>query len=320
MAKKNMNTISVDEERTLVWLYQKGDQHDRDDAGQQLYEAYAAWIVDIIRKSFGPYFAKEQYRQDLISAGNLGFCKALDKYDPDKGSLSNYCLPYVLHELSNVVSKEIHTGTKSIQEGLKKKKIRKVAQELTGDNFEEANIYQVAMVTNEKVEIVVEALFPNEPLRLDQPISFNQEEEVTLGDTLVGNLVSPEDHLYNQEITETLHEALMTLDEISRQIVLLKHALIPGPQTRIGIAQAVGCMTDDVQPLYNNAINHLNQHPKLRALYFDQYEYQKSLILRDDMGLIPIETAESVMAQLDALEPEFVLIDDPAFIFDQVSC
>jgi RNA polymerase sigma-B factor len=123
---------------------------------------------------------------DLVQVANLGLCKAVDRYDPDRGiAFTSYAVPTILGELKRHFRDRtwvIHVS-RSVQESIAR--VEAISEDLRQELGRWPSVKEVAAVAEMTVEEVTEARLAAGASRLaslDAPMP--REEDGGLADTL----------------------------------------------------------------------------------------------------------------------------------------
>ncbi len=77
--------LSKAEERDLIGRVRAGDE----EAKRQFIEANLRLVVSVAKR-YSEYCTASVSLEDVISVGNIGLIKAVDRYDPERGTFSNH--------------------------------------------------------------------------------------------------------------------------------------------------------------------------------------------------------------------------------------
>ena len=89
---RSKDRLSKKEENELIRRYKAGDKA----AGDKIIVIFRTLVVSIAQRYTGYKYAAD----DMIQDGNIGLCKALEKFDPDKGfRFSTYAVHHIRSEI-----------------------------------------------------------------------------------------------------------------------------------------------------------------------------------------------------------------------------
>ena len=93
----------------IVEAYNSGDKELRDWAMTEMLQETQGFIGKIINKHFYNY--KKDYYQEMYQAGALAVFENMGKYDVTRGTLTTYFTSYILHEITEFISRETSHST-----------------------------------------------------------------------------------------------------------------------------------------------------------------------------------------------------------------
>ena len=210
--------LSAKEEIELAGRIQKGDKAARD----RMISANLRLVVKIAHdyNSFGLPLL------DLISEGNIGLIKAVERFDPHKGGkLSTYAAWWIKQSIKRALANQSKTIRLPVHLVDKIAKIRKVtaqlADELDREPSDEEIGYTIGMPVNKVAHLKSVSVRPSS---LDAPIGED-------GDTSFGELVSDEnqttplENLQEKSTNENIRSVLGLLEEREAEIIQLRFGL-----------------------------------------------------------------------------------------------
>jgi RNA polymerase primary sigma factor len=210
--------LSAKEEIELAGRIQKGDKAARD----RMISANLRLVVKIAHdyNNFGLPLL------DLISEGNIGLIKAVERFDPHKGGkLSTYAAWWIKQSIKRALANQSKTIRLPVHLVDKIAKIRKVtaqlADELDREPSDEEIGYTIGMPVNKVAHLKSVSVRPSS---LDAPIGED-------GDTSFGELVSDEnqttplENLQEKSTNENIRSVLGLLEEREAEIIQLRFGL-----------------------------------------------------------------------------------------------
>ena len=263
---------------------------------EMLYEKYEKWIYSQVHERFPTYVPS--HLEDLCSEARVGFIKALKSYEPAKGAITTHTKTEIHSAMYSYITRFVH-HTKP-HEAPKLRKIRLLAEQYQKEYGEMPTAYQLAVATNTKIRDVEQALTVISNAEMDDQI-FERKDEYIDG---------PETMTIEKEKFDALYTALNSLSEYERVIIMRRFGLEDGPSTYREIAKELGITSDQIPGLYQAAQVKLRQHPALQAIFYDKFDFQKSLLLESDLGFLPVEVADATMEALMDDEEELMVIPD----------
>lgn len=211
--------LTIDEEISLAKRIRRGDKAARD----HMIQANLRLVVKIAMdyKDFGLPLL------DLISEGNIGLIKAVERFDPRKGGkLSTYAAWWIKQSIKRALANQSKTIRLPVHLVDKISKMRRTAMMLTEQLGREPTDEELAMelqIPTSKVAHLKSVSV--RPASLDAPIG-EDGDSTTFGE-IVGddNAVSPYDGLREKNLSNDLSEMVNSLDQREAEIIKLRFGL-----------------------------------------------------------------------------------------------
>jgi len=207
------------EEVALAKKIKRGDREARN----HMIQANLRLVVKIAHdyKDFGLPLL------DLISEGNIGLIKAVERFDPAKGGkLSTYAAWWIKQSIKRALANQSKTIRLPVHLVDKISKMRKVATALTEEFGREPTEEEVAIEMQIPVNKIAHMKTVSvRPASLDAPI--NDEEGGSPFGEIVGdeNAISPYASLREKTIQGDLRELLASLDDREARIIKLRFGI-----------------------------------------------------------------------------------------------
>ena len=210
--------LTAKEEVELAGRIQKGDKAARD----QMISANLRLVVKIAHdyNNFGLPLL------DLISEGNIGLIKAVERFDPSKGGkLSTYAAWWIKQSIKRALANQSKTIRLPVHLVDKIAKIRKVtaelADELDREPSDEEIGYAIGMPVNKVAHLKSVSVRPSS---LDAPVG--EEGDTSFGE-LVGdeNQSTPLENLQEKSMSDNIRSVIGLLDEREGEIIQLRFGL-----------------------------------------------------------------------------------------------
>lgn len=207
--------LSPDEEKRITRLVQNGDEKAR----ETLIKSNLKFVVFVAKKHYG----KGVPLSDLISEGNIGLMKAVEKYDPDSGVRF---ISYAVNWIKQTILKKLDERIICIP-GNKKKNVAMIKNaersiELKTDR--KATLSEIADATDMDVNIVGILLRAGDIASLDAP-AHRGMHKYTIVDTIPSNDPPFEDEVDNRMISDVINKLMQCLNEREFGILEMKYGL-----------------------------------------------------------------------------------------------
>ena len=211
--------LTIDEEVALAKRIRRGDKAARD----HMIQANLRLVVKIAMdyKDFGLPLL------DLISEGNIGLIKAVERFDPRKGGkLSTYAAWWIKQSIKRALANQSKTIRLPVHLVDKISKMRRTAMQLTEQLGREPTDEELAaelQIPTSKVAHLKSVSV--RPASLDAPIG-EEGDSATFGE-IVGddNAVSPYEGLREKNLSSDLSAMVNSLDKREAEIIKLRFGL-----------------------------------------------------------------------------------------------
>jgi len=211
--------LTIEEEVKLARRIRKGDKAARD----HMISANLRLVVKIAMdyKDFGLPLL------DLISEGNIGLIKAVERFDPRKGGkLSTYAAWWIKQSIKRALANQSKTIRLPVHLVDKIAKMRRTAMALTEEFGREPTDEEIAIElqipTNKVAHLKSVSV---RPASLDAPVG-NDADSTSFGE-IVGdeNAVSPVDAFHARSQNSDLHAMIDSLDPREAEILRYRFGL-----------------------------------------------------------------------------------------------
>ena len=243
--------LTPEQEVKLACRIKSGDQQ----AHAEMVRANLRLVVKIARD----YANVGLPLLDLISEGNIGLIKAIERFDPAKGGkLSTYAAWWIKQSIKRALANQTKTIRLPIHLIEKIGKMRRVSSQMTEELGREPTDEELAdeigFSSSKVTALKIAAL---RPASLDQPVQDG--ESFQIGD-IVGDEESenPFESLRDKDTLEEIAEVLILLDDRERMIINSRFGLDGHePETLEEIGRKLGVTRERVRQLQNVALNRL---------------------------------------------------------------
>ena len=245
--------LKPSEEVELAALIQQGDHKAR----ERMIKANLRLVVKIAHDyaNFGLPLL------DLISEGNIGLVKAVERFDPSKGGkLSTYAAWWIKQSIKRALANQSKTIRLPVHLVDKIARMRRVAMELEEalgrQPTDEEIAYEMEMSVNKVAHLKSVSV---RPASLDAPVGDDDGTE--FGD-LIGdeNSINPFDSLQNKSVVNDLTELIDELDPRESEIIRLRFGLGgEKPMTLEEVGEKFEITRERVRQLQNMALTRMRK-------------------------------------------------------------
>lgn len=246
--------LTVKEEVELAERIKKGDQEARN----QMISANLRLVVKIAHdySNFGLPLL------DLISEGNIGLIKAVERFDPSKGGkLSTYAAWWIKQAIKRALANQSKTIRLPVHMVDKIAKMRQVITRLTDELDREPTDEEVAYEMSISVNRVAHLKsVSTRPSSLDAPVGED-------GDTKFGELISddmqltPLENLQHKTLQSDIQEMIDLLEPRESEIIRLRFGLEGNhPLTLEEVGEKFDITRERVRQIQTIALHKMRRH------------------------------------------------------------
>jgi RNA polymerase primary sigma factor len=245
--------LKPSEEVELAALIQQGDHKAR----EKMIKANLRLVVKIAHdySNFGLPLL------DLISEGNIGLIKAVERFDPAKGGkLSTYAAWWIKQSIKRALANQSKTIRLPVHLVDKIARMRRTSAELEEAlgraPTDEEVAYEMEMSVNKVAHLKSVSV---RPASLDAPVG--DEDGTEFGD-LIGdeNSINPLDNLQSKNVVNDLNSLIESLDARESEIIRLRFGLGgEKPKTLEEVGEMFGITRERVRQLQNMALTRMRK-------------------------------------------------------------
>jgi RNA polymerase primary sigma factor len=245
--------LTPEEEIQLAARIKNGDKKAR----EQMIQANLRLVVRIAREYEGIGLPL----MDLISEGNIGLMKAVERFDPAKGAkLSSYAAWWIKQAIKRALSNQSKTIRLPVHmlEKLSRmhRAARRLHEEFGREPTDEELGEELGITAARVAEMRMSAV---RPASLDAPLG--DEDSNTFGDVVEDEKAeSPFDRLQEKAATGVLRELVKSLQPREAEILSARFGLDGGTQKTLEeVGEKFGVTRERVRQLQNNALRKLRK-------------------------------------------------------------
>jgi len=241
--------LTVEEEVELAGKIERGDEEAR----AKMIKANLRLVVKIAQ-DYSNYGVP---LQDLISEGNIGLMKAVERFDPEKGGkLSTYAAWWIKQSIKRALANQSKTIRLPVHMVDKISKVRKVAESMSetlGREPTDQELSEELGLSRTKLAMIKQS--SQRPASLDAPVF---EGEATEYGELIGDdkAVDPSLALTSKNMHNNLSDLFDVLDEREQRIIDARFGLAgQKPKTLEEVGAEFGVTRERIRQLQNLALN-----------------------------------------------------------------
>ncbi len=272
--------ITREEEVELAARIKKGEKR----AKEKLIESNLRLVVKIAHNFKGLGLPL----QDLISEGNIGMIRAVEKFDPAKGAkFSSYASWWIKQGMRRAINNQAKTVRIPVQSNSKIIKIRKAENVLTEDLSRKPTDKELAEYTGYTIRTIISLKsIKTTTISIDAPIE--QYGKKTFEEIYLGQEDPEFERRKIEELAKNACKLLPKLEKRERLILTHRFGLNgQEPKTLESVSKLIGRTRERVRQLQQKALSELN-----RLMDKNTTDYEKET---DFSPIIPIETKGKIV-------------------------
>ncbi|KAK4525040.1 hypothetical protein GAYE_SCF07G2944 [Galdieria yellowstonensis] len=222
--------------------------------------------------------------QDLMQEGSIGLIKAAERFDSSKGfRFGSYAIWWIKYAMTRALTEQTRHWRIPAYFYEFMSTVRRTDSKLTAELGREPTqeeVFRESGLTMEQFQTANRCLLNS--LSLDSPLSYESgDRRTTLGDTVAGDVIHPEDELENNMLRRDLEKILeATLTPRERDVIRMRFGLDDGACKTLDEISSIFCVTRErIRHLELSALRKL-RHP-YRCILLKDYVSVKNKGLAD---------------------------------------
>ncbi len=252
-----------EKEREVARRAKEGDR----EAAHRLVTANLRFVISYVKKYRGNGLSLEE----LVSIGNVGLVKAIEKYDPDRGvKFISYAVWWIRQTVLQALAEETRSVRIPQNQNGNLTRIRRTETRLTQELGRTPTDREIADEMDERLETVQRLRRVDMPeVRLDAPLKEDERDSATYQDRYADSDASDlEDEVEARTEREFLERMFAEyLTDRERKILVLYYGLDGGEgQTLEEVGELMGVTRERIRQLRNRAFEKLRDSEHGEAL------------------------------------------------------
>jgi RNA polymerase primary sigma factor len=268
-------TLSREEEHELGLKARDGDA----EAMNRLVQANLKFVVKIAAR----YQNRGLSLSELISEGNIGLIKAIEKFDPSKDiKLISYAIWWIKQRIMLAVSEKSSLIRVPMGKSSSAHRVKATQDRIFSETGETASTEELSEKTNlseKSIDQLKEQIV--ETTSYDELIQSGDFQEYSTRDLIVDkDLVDPQKLYYKERLQERIHRAIDKLDHREADIIRTYFGLNESHESMnfAQIAETMGLSRERVRQIQKEALKKIMvelkpEEDSLVDEFIDQYDY-----------------------------------------------
>ncbi len=243
-------TLSREEEQELAKRAKKGDQ----EAIQKLIESNLKFVVSIAAR----YQNRGLSYAELISEGNMGLIKAIEKFEPERDiKLISYAVWWIKQRIIFALAEKTNIIRVPLGKSNALSKLKSAQHKFMNETGEEPTLDELSRETKIKIKHIKRLKDKNvDTLSIDEISTTGKSEDVQLIDFLSDNtIMDPQSRYYRDRTVKKIKASIAGLDPRSALVIRLYFGL--GGEDRKNfaeIAEMLGLSRERIRQIHKEAL------------------------------------------------------------------
>lgn len=260
-------TLSREEEKELAIKAKNGDEA----AKNKLVSANLKFVVKIASH----YQNRGLSLSELISEGNMGLIKAIEKYDSEKDiKLISYAVWWIKQKILFALAEKTSLIRVPLGRSNAISKIKNIRDRYTAETGDEISMMQLSNKSDISEKLINNMHLQSiDTLSLDDVGKSNQNEDVSILDFVEDpNSPDPKDVYYQEKMQSKINQSLKSLDSRDAHIIKSYFGLEGYKEKNFAeIAQEIGISRERVRQIQKQALKKIYSESK--DLYDKDIDY-----------------------------------------------
>jgi len=243
----HVKMLTPEKEKEIATRAKNGDKRARD----QLIAANTRFVVSVAKQYQGQGLDLE----DLIAEGNIGLCKAADKFNPDLGwKFISYAVWWIRQSIMQALSDKSRTIRLPVSHLQVYNKIRKTTAEFINENEREPSLAELEELTGipeSKILTIINA--NNKMVSVDSPLK--EEDDSTFVDIIPNqNIPKTDANIIKESKDKEMREILKELSPRNHDIIRMYFGIECSSLTLEQIADRFGVHSERIRQLKEESL------------------------------------------------------------------
>jgi len=261
---KDHELLTFEEEQELG---KKIKEENDSDARKEMIEKNLKLTISVAKK----YTNQGLPLSDLIQEGNMGLCKAVDKFDYTKGyKFSTYATWWIRQAITRALSKRSKTIRIPSHMIQKMRKITKQTCTLIQELGRQPTDKEISESLDMDIEQVLEVKrYFKKPMSINKQLKTGDSENFTLEKiTENKNSDKPEEEITRKEMIEKVYKVLDTLSKREAKVLKMRFGLNHFEQKTLEeISEYFDISSERIRQIENKALRKIRHPSRCKILY-----------------------------------------------------